>query len=157
MTSSVYQTFGNKTRIRVCGICTQQDGLLLINHSGIHTGGFWAPPGGGIEFGESLEMCLQRELMEETGLRISVGDFAFICEYIHLPLHAIEIFFKINVEGGILSAGIDPEMADNQIIKEVGFIPWKEIDSLKKESRHGIFNLLDTSSKIVDLKGHFKL
>ena len=157
MTGSVYQTFGNKIRIRVCGICELQGGLLLVNHSGITMDDFWAPPGGGIEFGESMETCLKREFLEETGLKISVGEYAFTCEYVHPPLHAIEIFFKVITVGGDLSVGMDPEMLDNQIIKEVKFIPWREIDALKRESRHGIFNLLDTSSKIVDLKGHFKL
>jgi 8-oxo-dGTP diphosphatase len=157
MADSVYQTFGNKVRIRVCGICQIQNSLLLVNHSGIRPGDFWAPPGGGIEFGESMENCLKREFIEETGLQIEVGEIAFTCEYVHPPLHAIEIFFRVNVAGGILSTGIDPEMHDNQIIKDVRFLTWTEIDSLNRESRHGIFNLLDNSSKIVDLKGHFKL
>jgi 8-oxo-dGTP diphosphatase len=157
MVDSVYQTFGNKVRIRVCGICEKQNSLLLVNHSGIRSDDFWAPPGGGIEFGESMETCLQREFLEETGLQIEVDEIAFTCEYVHPPLHAIEIFFKVNVVGGALSTGNDPEMHDNQIIKEVKFVPWIEIDAFNKESRHGIFNFLDNSSKIVDLKGHFKL
>jgi 8-oxo-dGTP diphosphatase len=32
----------------------------------------WYLPGGGIEAGESLKSCLQREVLEETGMRIHI-------------------------------------------------------------------------------------
>ncbi|KAJ6072621.1 hypothetical protein N7467_010706 [Penicillium canescens] len=33
--------------------------------------GTWALPGGHLEFGESFETCAEREVLEETGLKIS--------------------------------------------------------------------------------------
>lgn len=157
MTDSVYKTFGNKLWVRACGLCQFNGHLLMINHKGIREGDFWAPPGGGLEFGETIETCLRREFIEETGLVIDNVHFQFICEFIHLPLHAIELFFRVDIIQGKLKKGIDPEMIDKQIIQEVKFMPWAEIDSLSQESRHGIFNLMPESSKILDLKGHFKL
>jgi 8-oxo-dGTP diphosphatase len=157
MTDSVYSTFGNKLRVRVCGLCADTDHLLMINHSGVKSSDFWAPPGGGLQFGETVEACLKRELLEETGLEIEVQDFQFICEFIQPPLHAIEIFFRVKIKQGILKTGIDPEMMEKQIIQEVKFMTWAEITALSRQSRHGIFNLLQESSKILDLKGHFKL
>lgn len=157
MTDSVYETFGNKLRVRVCGLCMENDRLLMINHEGIKEGDFWAPPGGGLQFGETFEICLKREFSEETGLEIEIKDFRFVYEFIHLPLHAIEMFFLVEIKHGLLKKGFDPEMKDNQIIQEVKFMSWKEINALTAESRHGIFNMIPTSSKILDLKGHFKL
>lgn len=157
MIDSVYQTFGNKLRVRVCGLCLDQDRLLMINHHGIKEGDFWAPPGGGLQFGESMEECLKREFQEETGLTVEVLNFQFICEFIHPPLHAIEAFFRVGTKQGSLRKGTDPEMKDNQIIKEVKFMSWMEINHLNPDSRHGIFNLVPESLKILDLKGHFKL
>lgn len=47
-------------------------GAVLLVHfdwDGVDpVGGFWAPPGGGIEAGESRLEALQRELVEEVGL-----------------------------------------------------------------------------------------
>lgn len=157
MTESVYQTFGNKLRVRVCGLCEKNGHLLMINHKGIKEGDFWAPPGGGLQFGETTEACLKREFAEETGLEIQIKDFGFVCELINPPLHAIELFFRVEVTRGLLKKGIDPEIGDNQIIEEAKFVSWSEITGLEPESRHGIFNLIAESSKILDLKGHFKL
>jgi len=157
MTDSVYQAFGNKLRVRVCGLCTDNDRLLMINHRGIKLGDFWAPPGGGLQFGETSDMCLKREFSEETGLEIEIKDFRFVCEFINMPLHAIEMFFLVEIKQGILNQGFDPEMKDNQIIQEVKFMPWNEITGLDPYFRHGIFNMISESSKILDLKGHFKL
>ncbi len=157
MIDSVYQAFGNRLRVRICGLCIKDDRLLLINHQGITEGDFWAPPGGGLEFGETAETCLIREFAEETGLDVQIQDFTFICEFMNPPLHALELFFYVDTKKGDLRKGIDPEMVDQQIIHEVKFMSWDEINGLSRLSRHGIFNLVSESSKIVDLKGYFKL
>ena len=114
-------------------------------------------PGGGLQFGETLENCLKREFSEETGLDIEIKGFLFFCEFFQMPLHAIELFFLVDAKPGNLVHGTDPEMGEKQIIQEVKFISWGEINRLTPVSRHGIFNIVSESSKIVDLKGHIKL
>jgi mutator protein MutT len=53
-----------------------RDGKLLITrrHADAHLGGLWEFPGGKREPGESFENCLAREILEELGVRISVGE-----------------------------------------------------------------------------------
>ena len=82
MDKSVLELYGNRLRVRVCGICIRNDQLLLVNHRGLVEGDFWSFPGGGMQFGETAKECLTREFMEETGLTVEVGDFLFTCEFI---------------------------------------------------------------------------
>ncbi len=53
-----------------------RDGKLLITqrHAKSHLGGLWEFPGGKREPGESFEQCLVREIQEELGIEISVGE-----------------------------------------------------------------------------------
>jgi mutator protein MutT len=53
-----------------------REGKLLITqrHPEAHLGGLWEFPGGKREGGETFEQCLARELREELGIEILVGE-----------------------------------------------------------------------------------
>jgi len=51
------------------GIILIKDGKTLLGkRKNAHGEGEWAHPGGHLEGGETLEMCVRRELLEETGI-----------------------------------------------------------------------------------------
>jgi len=51
------------------GIILIKDGKILMGRrKSSHGEGRWAPPGGHLEFGETIEACVIRELAEETGV-----------------------------------------------------------------------------------------
>jgi len=134
MNQEIIKQYGNQLRIRVCGICLQEGKILLVNHSGMNESGeFWSPPGGGLQFGESIEECLKREFLEETNTVISVGNFLKINEFIKPPLHAIELFYEVKIVSGEINNGFDPEM-EEQIIKEVKWLSFPEVFD-KEEGR----------------------
>jgi A/G-specific adenine glycosylase len=56
----------------------RQEGLL---------GGLWEFPGGKIEPGETIEACIQREIREELGIEIVVGDRLMIVEHTYSHFH----------------------------------------------------------------------
>lgn len=94
----------------------------------------WMPPGGGVEFGESLEETLAREFLEETGLSISVKEQIHVNEVIEPPIHAIEFYFRVKKTGGSLSLGKDPESEEyEQILRNIRFFSRKELEKINSQ------------------------
>jgi mutator protein MutT len=63
--------------IDVAAAVVFRDGRVLITQRrpGDHLGGLWEFPGGKREAGETFEACLQRELREELGIEVEVGEW----------------------------------------------------------------------------------
>lgn len=60
---------------RFQGAIVREHQLLLLKQAQLSTGrSYWVLPGGRAEPGETEAQCVQREMLEETGLRVEVGD-----------------------------------------------------------------------------------
>lgn len=134
---TIHSYYGNRIRVRACGIALKNTELLLVKHAFLNDSGvFWNPPGGGVEENETVTDALKREFREECGLAVEVGKLLFINEFVQLPLHGIELFFEVKVLGDTLMMGSDPEMAANeQLIKEVAWLSWSFIEQLSSTDK----------------------
>lgn len=156
--SEITQKYGNRVRLRACGLCWKGDDLLMVNHKFLTNGDFWAPPGGGIEFGQSAQEALVREFKEESNLTVIAGRQLFTCEFIKPPLHAVELFFEVFHLEGKLNLGSDPESTpDNQIITSVAYLPYNAILKIPADQRHGIFRFAQTPDELRKLTGFYRL
>jgi len=114
--------------------------ILLIKRKNEPAKGKWVLPGGGIFFGEHSKETAKRELKEETGYDISVGDFITTLELIDSKnFHRVILYHKAKLLGGKFRLSDDAEDAvwiepkkintvENlgewalQVLKEVGYI-----------------------------------
>jgi 8-oxo-dGTP diphosphatase len=156
MESEIINKYGNRLRVRVCGLCWQGDKLLVANHKLYGDRNFWAPIGGGVEFNEPAIHALLREFKEETNIEVSPGRFLFACEYIKKPLHAVELFFEVFHKSGSITLGKDPESySKHQILKEVRYMDFDELMVLKPDERHGIFRIVNNAEDLKKLSGFY--
>ncbi len=92
--------------------------VLLVQRGGQPLAGYWSLPGGGVETGERLEEAIAREVLEETGLRVTADSIATVferimpdasgcCEY-----HYVLIDFYCTVQSGEVRAGTDSSAAE---------------------------------------------
>lgn len=153
----IENTFGHRLRVRVCGVLVEDDKLLMAVHHGIGKRGiFWAPPGGGLEYGESVEDALKREFLEETGLKVEIDEFMFTHEFFDLPLHGIELFFKVNKVSGQLVTGVDPEMdKDKQTIDNMVFTSFEELKEKHIDEKHHLFRHCNSLEELIKMRGFY--
>ena len=94
------------------GAVVIEDGrLLLVERAHPPGEGLWAVPGGQVHPGETLVEAVRREVQEETGLEVAVGDVMWVGESIGPgsppEWHFTIIDFSARVVGGELRAGDD--------------------------------------------------
>lgn len=113
---------------------------------------FWSPPGGGVEFNETVPEAVKREFLEETGLSVQVEELLFVNEFIKWPFHAIELFFRVRPDPDTpLIKGTDPELP--RLIESVRYMSMAEIKALPSTHVHTFIRDCDHLEQLTNLKG----
>lgn len=96
--------------VSVAGVVVNdQDDVLLIQR---RDNGRWEPPGGVLEFGESIREGLRREVREETGLDVEPSELTGV--YRNMARGIVSLVFRCKV-----IQGIPTETAESRAIRWV--------------------------------------
>ncbi len=112
--------------VGVGAILVNPDGKVFLSRRGQNSKnekGLWEFPGGAVEFGEKMADALQREMAEEYGIEIEVGDLLDIVDHI-LPAegqHWVSPTFICRIKSG------EPKILEPGKCSQIG---WFEIDKI---------------------------
>jgi len=112
--------------------------VLLVKRRFEPLAGQWSLPGGAVDVGETLEACVIRELHEETGLEVEVGQVIEVFDRImhdaagRVQYHYVLVDYVCRPVGGTLAAASD-----------VADVAWAEPRALPG------FSLTDKATEII--------
>ncbi|RMF04977.1 MAG: NUDIX domain-containing protein [Chloroflexi bacterium] len=71
------KSYPDAPRVAVGAVVLFEDKVALVLRGQAPSKGMWAVPGGRVELGETLQAAAEREVLEETGLRVQAGEVVF--------------------------------------------------------------------------------
>ncbi len=137
--------------VGVGAVIVDNQGRLFLSRRGLNSRnerGLWEFPGGSVEFGETLADALRREMSEEYGIKIEVGELLDVVDHI-LPgekQHWISPTFICRILSG------EPHILEPGKSAEIGWFSPDEVpDDLSVVSR---VNLEHYRKKITAKESH---
>lgn len=135
--------------IAVGAVIEDEKGRVLLVKHVPERGGFWQGkwicPGGGLKYGETIEQGITREVMEETGLEISLTAPLVPFERVvedkgETVLHVVYIDWLAKVACGELKVGSD--------VGEAVWAPREDIPQLWEELHDDTKRLLEIAKLV---------
>ncbi len=125
-------------RITVRGIIWHNNKLLCMRLKPYRLANrdFWCVPGGGVDEGEALLPALDREMIEETGVKPEIGNLLYIQQYIDgddkQTEEQLEFFFHIKNSQDYLNVDLTKTTHGQEEIETLEFVDPKTVNLLPK-------------------------
>lgn len=128
-------------RIRAAGILVKDGQILLVRHEK-NGKSYWLLPGGGVDFGESVEEALVREFREEVGLPIKAGKLVLVHDSIPPNRHrqVLNLYFVVTADH------YNIKVTPDAVLRDAAFYPLSEFPNMtvnpdvKREILEGLKN-----------------
>lgn len=88
--------------VGVGAVILQQDQILLLQRLKEPEAGCWGIAGGAVEFGETIEAAIQRELKEELAIEAQILTLLGVTNHIlpHQKIHWVSPIFLVEIVAG---------------------------------------------------------
>jgi mutator protein MutT len=110
---NVSRAYPERPIVGVGAIIVRDGRIVLVKRRYDPLAGRWSLPGGGVELAETLAQAVVREVLEETGLEVSVGPVVEVVDRIYrdpdgrVAYHYVLIDYLCEETGGTMRAGSD--------------------------------------------------
>jgi len=121
--------YPTQPKLAVGAVVFKDQKVLLVKRGKAPAKGIWAIPGGSVNLGETIKQATEREVLEETGIRVKAGDPIYSFESIDrdkngaVRFHYYIVDLEAEYLGGELTSGDDADDA-----------AWVSSDDLKKKN-----------------------
>jgi ADP-ribose pyrophosphatase YjhB (NUDIX family) len=115
-------------RIRVAVVIPRENEILLVRHVKGNRQ-YWLIPGGGLNWGETIEDCARREIKEETNMDIKLLKLLFVSESVsqEFERHLVNLFFL----GQVLNPGDPIQVVSDERIQEACYVPVEKLRDIE--------------------------
>lgn len=112
-------------RVAVGGVVVREGRVLLVRRGKEPALGEWAIPGGSVELGETLQQAVERELLEETGLKVEAGEVCHVFEAVKRDEDGRIQFHYVIID--LLADYVSGEPAPSGDASEAAWLPFTEM------------------------------
>jgi ADP-ribose pyrophosphatase len=105
--------YPDRPRVAVGAVVFKGERVLLVKRGKPPSAGTWAIPGGSVRLGETLRLAAEREVLEETGVRIRAGEPVLTFEAIETDPDGQVRFHYVIVDLAAENLGGEPQAASD--------------------------------------------